>query len=239
MLDVHPPHHPVHAWRDFFIHIATIVVGLLIAVGLEQTVEHFHHRHQLKELREGIVADARQSLHDVDEDALAITRQVEDLDVRIQQVQQAIAQHRKVGPPAYRPGLPMDSIKTGNIDAAKSSGLFQLLSQEEIATLTEPEVGIAHADALMQRIHEVTRKRLAFEQKFQASYPAGDFDFSAATSAQLDEYLGLLIDERVIGVELQDYLHVMHRGGTAFLEGQRNIDKLREAEDISTRSSPH
>ena len=51
MLDVHPPHPAAHTWKDFFIHIATIVIGLLIAVGLEQTVEWFHHRHQLKEVR--------------------------------------------------------------------------------------------------------------------------------------------------------------------------------------------
>jgi hypothetical protein len=39
MLDVHPLHSPTHTWKDFFLHIATIVIGLLIAVGLEQTVE--------------------------------------------------------------------------------------------------------------------------------------------------------------------------------------------------------
>jgi hypothetical protein len=49
MLDVHAPHERVHGWSDFFIHIATIVIGLLIAVGLEQTVEYFHHRHQARE----------------------------------------------------------------------------------------------------------------------------------------------------------------------------------------------
>ena len=46
MLDVHPPHHAASTWRDFFIHIATIVIGLLIAVALEQTVEFIHHRQQ-------------------------------------------------------------------------------------------------------------------------------------------------------------------------------------------------
>jgi len=35
MLDVHPPHASTHTWRDFFIHIATICIGLLIAVDLE------------------------------------------------------------------------------------------------------------------------------------------------------------------------------------------------------------
>ena len=42
MLDVHAPHAGIHTWSEFLIHIATIVIGLLIAVGLEQTVEYFH-----------------------------------------------------------------------------------------------------------------------------------------------------------------------------------------------------
>ncbi len=54
MLDVHPPEHAAHTWRDFFIHIATIVVGLLIAISLEQTVEFFHHRSEIRETRERI-----------------------------------------------------------------------------------------------------------------------------------------------------------------------------------------
>jgi hypothetical protein len=52
MLDVHPPEHTPHSWRDFFIHIATIVIGLLIAIGLEQTVEAIHHHHQARHARE-------------------------------------------------------------------------------------------------------------------------------------------------------------------------------------------
>lgn len=57
MLDVHAPHEGIHSWRSFFIHVATICVGLLIAVGLEQTVEHIHHRHQLNECREALKAE--------------------------------------------------------------------------------------------------------------------------------------------------------------------------------------
>lgn len=57
MLDVHPPHEAAHGWRDFFVHIATIVVGLLIAIGLEQTVEHIHQRYELRETREALERD--------------------------------------------------------------------------------------------------------------------------------------------------------------------------------------
>ena len=57
MLDVHPPHEAVHTWKDFLIHIATIVVGLIIAVGIEQTVEAIHHRHELQKAREELRDD--------------------------------------------------------------------------------------------------------------------------------------------------------------------------------------
>ena len=61
MLDVHPPHEPTHTWKDFFIHIATIVIGLLIAIGLEQTVEYVHRRHELKEAREALAQEREEN----------------------------------------------------------------------------------------------------------------------------------------------------------------------------------
>jgi hypothetical protein len=61
MLDVHAPHEAVHTWKGFFIHIATIVIGLLIAIGLEQTVEVLHHRHQVAETREALRSELDQN----------------------------------------------------------------------------------------------------------------------------------------------------------------------------------
>ncbi len=49
MLDVHPPHEAVHGWRDFLLHIVTITIGLLIALGLEGLVEWQHHKHLVHE----------------------------------------------------------------------------------------------------------------------------------------------------------------------------------------------
>lgn len=52
MLDVHPLHEAVFTWKGFLFHIATIVVGLFIAVGLEQAVEYVHHHHQRHQIEE-------------------------------------------------------------------------------------------------------------------------------------------------------------------------------------------
>jgi hypothetical protein len=58
MLDVHPPHLPTHTWKDFFIHVGTICVGLLIAIGLEQTVEAIHRQHERHLLQEELHAES-------------------------------------------------------------------------------------------------------------------------------------------------------------------------------------
>jgi hypothetical protein len=72
VLDVHAPHEPIFGWRDFFIHLATITIGLLIALSLEGCVELWHHRSLVHEaeasLQIEIDANARElqgALNDV------------------------------------------------------------------------------------------------------------------------------------------------------------------------------
>jgi hypothetical protein len=59
VLDVHPPHEPLHGWRDFFIHLATITIGLLIALSLEGCVEWQHHRHLVHEAETSLQIEIR------------------------------------------------------------------------------------------------------------------------------------------------------------------------------------
>ena len=61
MLDVHAPDATVHTWRDFFIHIATITIGLLIAIALEQCVEYLHHINQRHELQRDLLDEAKRN----------------------------------------------------------------------------------------------------------------------------------------------------------------------------------
>ena len=43
---MHAPHHAIEGWKDFVVHLLTISVGLLIAVGIEGCVE-LHREHKL------------------------------------------------------------------------------------------------------------------------------------------------------------------------------------------------
>jgi hypothetical protein len=49
MIDIHPPQHAPMTRRDFFVHLFIVVLGILIAIGLEQSVEYLHHRHLASE----------------------------------------------------------------------------------------------------------------------------------------------------------------------------------------------
>jgi hypothetical protein len=125
MLDVHPAHHAATTWRDFFVHIATIVIGLLIAVGLEQTVEYFHHRQQRHELEAAIKRDCEANREYISAD-IKSTEAVLDWSVK----QTAVLEQAKPAGPLTIHRLPQASF--GSPDAgvwpsAKASGTTTLL----------------------------------------------------------------------------------------------------------------
>jgi hypothetical protein len=62
MLDVHPPHAPSYTWKDFFIHLATITLGLLIAISLEQSVEAVHHHQEVRETRAALQEEHQENI---------------------------------------------------------------------------------------------------------------------------------------------------------------------------------
>ena len=80
MIEVHPPHENVHTWRQFLIHIAAITIGLLIAIGLEQTVVYFHHRHQLQEARRELTAELEENRRVLAKNLDAVRKMTADLD---------------------------------------------------------------------------------------------------------------------------------------------------------------
>jgi hypothetical protein len=73
-LEVHPPHEPIHTFRDFLLHIFTITIGLLIALGLEAAVENLHHRHIVSEARENI-------RREIEQNQQAVTKDLDNLKV--------------------------------------------------------------------------------------------------------------------------------------------------------------
>ena len=74
MLDVHAPHGRMEGWKDFLVHLLTITVGLLIALGLEGCVEWQHHRSLVREAEDGMRGEIAQNLGIVK----SLQRQIEE-----------------------------------------------------------------------------------------------------------------------------------------------------------------
>ncbi len=136
MLDVHPPHHAATTWRDFFIHIATIVVGLCIAVGLEQTVEFFHHRHQRHQLEENLRDEAQRNIGRIQANQKSFAAYMAWFQDVLKAGREAtpsagfvtfVIPARANPPSALRP---LDNVWP----AAKASGMVDVLPREEIET---------------------------------------------------------------------------------------------------------
>jgi hypothetical protein len=137
MLDVHPPHERVHSWKDFFVHIATICVGLLIAVGLEQTVEAVHHHHQREQLLISLDHDTRATLQDADFAAAERLRRMQWNQARIQQVRAALTSHKPLAPAVPLKSAFITVPADPAWEVARASGMIPLFSQGEIAAYSE------------------------------------------------------------------------------------------------------
>ncbi len=131
MLDVHPPHEAAHTWKDFLIHIATIVVGLLIAIGLEQTVEYLHHRHQLEQLHEDLRTESLRNL----QIALANIDDCEKVQAKSSAIyDEVVLANRDHRSPVLQVGLDLSSYTKPAYAAwtvAQQSGALGLLPRDE------------------------------------------------------------------------------------------------------------
>jgi hypothetical protein len=135
MLDVHPIHAPVRGWRDFLIHIATIVVGLCIAVGIQQTVEFFHDRYQLAETRRALRLEREDNYRALAGDTIAWRWGIAELQNDLL-VFQYLQQHPGTAQEKL-PGILLWSTRNDQFisavwDAAHQSGVISLLPREEI-----------------------------------------------------------------------------------------------------------
>jgi hypothetical protein len=67
MLDVHPPHKSIGSAGEFFLHLLTITIGLLIAVGIEGGVEWYHHHELAAEARATMTSEIRKNARTTNE----------------------------------------------------------------------------------------------------------------------------------------------------------------------------
>jgi hypothetical protein len=186
LLDVHPIHAPVRAWRDFFIHIATIVVGLCIAVGIQQTIEFFHNRHQRAEMRQALRLERQGNYETLAANTVAWrwgTAELENNLLVFQYLQQHPGTAQEKLPGVLLWATSNYEFSSAAWDAIQQSGSVTLLPREEIEANST-------LHSILKKVNDVQFESARAIEEAER-YDLSDADPSHLSPAQVDTEIQL------------------------------------------------
>jgi hypothetical protein len=231
MLDVHPPHEAAHTWKDFFIHIATICVGLLIAIGLEQTVEAIHRHHEREELRAALNRESEQILRDTQRVEAGTTTDIQWLKQVESQVSDAARTHKELPPLPKRPtGTGWDVPDEPIYKAAKASTRIALLPDEEIVVYGELDTLMIEIAGKYQHLSDTTRTLDSFNREIAFDKAPGTNPYASATPEQLKQLHSDLVECELAFRGMRYWSRQARGATTALLQGERDLHKIETAE---------
>lgn len=130
-MEIHAPHGPVHSFKEFLTHIAIITIGILIALGLEQSIEWMHNRHIVQEARTNIVAEMKANQHELHENLPRLKDNEELLRRTLTYVNQ-LKDHKKTNEPDIKLNLNFFFLQDTSWNTALSTGALGLMPYDEV-----------------------------------------------------------------------------------------------------------
>jgi hypothetical protein len=148
MLDVHLPHKGIHGFWEFFIHLFTITVGLLIATQIESCVEWRHHVHLAEEARASLRAEIQKNQNDLKGMVPGLKKWLEQIDADLA-IMERIQEHPEDMKNQHAPlaiNFSVVSMSDTAWRTAQSTGALAYMPYEEAEQYTQIYKG---QDALM------------------------------------------------------------------------------------------
>ena len=198
VIDVHDAHHAASSWREFLVHIATIVLGLLIAVGLEQGVEWVHHRQELAETREAL-----QREHDLNVKLFALRVEEYRRITPLLETDLAIFQYLQKHPGAPQKDWP-GRFSWFNLTLLHVDSAWKTAQQDNILALM-PAAEVRRDTELYRRLQLVSDDAEAFKKALYETHsftiiePDPSHLSPAAVAREIDLMQTLLLDHFLEG----------------------------------------
>src|SRR5215469_3164090 len=197
-MEVHPPEHPIFTWKQFFIHMSTVCLGLLIALGLEQGVEALHRHHQRHQLEADLRAEGIRNLHNAIVALESSDRTARWQSQQAQELDRAAAQGRTPAyiqaPPAQGKHFsrPSDAVWT----VAQSSTTLNLLPRSEAERYAHHYYDVHVATEMLERMNLAQQQRQALLDAATvdphngplAVDPNATYDLSRLSKEQLSQF---------------------------------------------------
>ena len=131
MLDVHAPHEKIHGLKDFLLHLLTITVGLLIALGLEGCVERVHQHHLRDEADANLKQEIRHNEHEVELTRAAIVAEQKNLR-RVMQFLQARSENKKYDLSQIEIGYTSGTLSDASWRTATATGSLSFMEYDRV-----------------------------------------------------------------------------------------------------------
>jgi hypothetical protein len=219
----------MHSWKDFWIHLGTITAGLLIAIGLEQSVEALHRAHERHQLEADLHAEAIRNAQTLQHD-LQVLQDGRDytlaLKANVDALRHGAPPLTSVVPPrSGDPFLPSE----GAWASARDSSELSLLPREQTSMFEEL---YAQRDFLQQTLLEMFRSQddlSSFSQKVQNTFEPGGVDPLRLTPAERDEFSALLGRLAVKTDANVGDLRFYQAENNAVVKGAETVDELHES----------
>jgi hypothetical protein len=223
MLDVHLPHKRIDGLGEFFLHLFTITVGLLIAVGIEAAVERHQHRELASQARDTLSAEIRKN-------SKSLAEALQEIDQEQQRLKSNLAGIRKVQlnpkDPAAR-GLHLDiSFNTTGLEdtgwrTAQATGALAFMPYEESEKYTSIYSIEGTFLRQQEQLSEDESRMLGTIQKFHIGDGVLTKDGADGMAEQFGIWQGHLLAMKITARVLQEQQ-------TAFLEGREPKRNLSE-----------
>ncbi len=241
-MELHPME-GVHNWKQFLVHMAIVVAGIMIAIGLEQTVEWVHHREERKQLRSDLSEEVRAN---IDKEEFDLHRGAA-MRSYLLGLRNAVDAERKRPHTAValaaRPDVALVHPLMAAWAAAKESGTVGLLPGAEIQMYDRLLFQVGRMDVEIEAFNTSSLALQSFEERFVDAPGGFDFgalkrgpDISQRTPEELEEYSKLLSAEittvdrliwRIRAVYAED--RALRDGATTEGELVRSAEKLMDA----------
>jgi hypothetical protein len=178
-MEIHTPHEPVRSLSDFLYHMLTVVLGILIALGLEGLLQFIEHRHLVEETRvslneevhrnEAVLSGGLKLAPDASARLLAI----------LKKTQQVRLSHKPAGN-SLDASFGLFVLSSVNWNTAQSSGALQYMDAAEIEEYTRTY----NVQQAFNNIQDQTLQKWLEVQKWSPILD-GRGDFNALTEAEL------------------------------------------------------
>ena len=227
-MEIHKPK-PWHGWREFLAEISVVVVGILIALAGEQTVEAAHRQIEGSALRTELREESRQILTDATKCGVTTDYELRWVRTRIAQVQATVWRGQRLAPrePNDEPTCASPDIPIWR--SAKAAGKTALLTKGELNAYAEVEYVQTHLDAYFE---DAGRAKAAI-RSFNGQLPTladGEPDFSVLSRDDLRKYLGLLSDTAQANEKYRSWVGILTGAEKAVAAGKTDLSDIYASE---------